>query len=229
VRSASRTVLRIASAALAAAILVGFALQLYLLLTGGADVNSGESGTAIPFGTRLVRLFSFFTVDSNVFVLVVAIARATGRELAPLGWRIVDLDALLSIAVTGTAFTLLLDPTIRLRDVAIVVNTLFHVVAPILFVAIWLLWGPRRRITWRVAVLAFVWPVVWLAYTFLHGAVTGWYPYPVLDAGRLGLGPALLGGLVVVAYAAVLAVVAWLIDRWAPALPGFRRPGTVRT
>ena len=79
----------------------------------------------------------------------------------------------------------------------------------------WLLVGPRPRITWATVGWAFVWPVAWIVYTFVHGAVTGWYPYPFLDATVLGY-PRALGHGPVVVLALVLAVAAPL-PRPAPA------------
>jgi hypothetical protein len=34
----------------------------------------------------------------------------------------------------------------------------------------------------------FAWPLLWIVYTFAHGAATGWYPYPFLDAHTHGYG-----------------------------------------
>ena len=44
------------------------------------------------------------------------------------------------------------------------------------------------------------------------GAVTGWYPYPIIDAGRLGLGRATANSSIVLAYAVLLIMVAAAID-----------------
>jgi hypothetical protein len=33
---------------------------------------------------------------------------------------------------------------------------------------------------------ALAWPIAWFAYTLVHGAVGGWYPYPFVDVGVLG-------------------------------------------
>jgi hypothetical protein len=42
-------------------------------------------------------------------------------------------------------------------------------------------------------------PLVYLVWTLLHGAVTGWYPYPFVDVADLGYPRALINiaGLVV--------------------------------
>ena len=52
-------------------------------------------------------------------------------------------------------------------------------------------------------------PLAYLAWTLLHGAVSGWYPYPFLDVSELGYPRALLNivGLVVVFLALEMALV----------------------
>ncbi|MFI9488599.1 Pr6Pr family membrane protein [Promicromonospora sp. NPDC052451] len=217
-RTRDHTVMRLWYLLVAVTVAVGFGLQFYLLFTGGADANSGESGSDIPLGVRFVRLFSYFTVASNVLVLVVAVATAAGRVRDGLVWRVVRLDALLSIAVTGIVFSFVLAPGIVLRDEAVIATTLFHHVSPVLFVLGWLLWGPRAQWGLRSVLLAFVWPLAWLGYTFVRGAVTGWYPYPFLDVGQVGAGGALTGAGAVLACALVLTGLVLLVDRHVPAL-----------
>lgn len=209
---------RIWFAVLAVVVLVGFVLQFYLLFTGGSDANSGEAGSALPVGVRFVRLFSFFTVQSNLLVLIVAIILAARGGTGPVS-RVLYLDALLGISVTGAAFSFILDPTLELRGEAAVVTVLFHNVSPVLMVLGWLLWGPRRQWTWRTIPWAFIWPAAWLAGTFIRGAITGWYPYLFLDVGRVGAGAALTGAGIIILVAILLALIALAIDRWLPPLP----------
>lgn len=199
---------------------VAFVIQFVLLFTGGADANSGDDGDALPLGVRFARLFSFFTVDTNVVVLIAAIMLAV-RGVGGVFSRVVYLSALMSISVTGALFSFLLDPEIQLTGAAALVTNLFHVVSPIMFILGWVLWGPRRIWTWWIAVLAFAWPVAWLVFTFIRGAITGWYPYLVLDVGRVGFGAAVLSAALVLGFAVVLTAIVLLIDRKAPALsPG---------
>lgn len=213
---------RIWFAAVAVVVIVGFVLQFYLLFTGGSDANSGEAGSTVPLGIRFVRLFSFFTVQSNLLVLVAAVLLAARGTLGRVG-RVVYLDALLGIVVTGAAFSFILDPNLELRGEAAVVTALFHNVSPVLMVLGWLLWGPRRQWTWRTIAWAFVWPVAWLAGTFIRGAITGWYPYAFLDVGRVGFGAALTGAAIVIAFALLLTVVVAAVDRRLPRIPDRRR------
>lgn len=196
---------------------IGFGLQFYLLFTGGSDINSGESGNAVPLGTRFVRLFSFFTIQSNVFVLVASVLLAWGARRA-LWSRVIAQDAVLGIAVTGLVFSFVLDPSIELRGLATVVTTLFHNVIPIAFIIGWLLFAPRRLWNARSTAWAFLWPLLWLGATFSVGHFTAWYPYPFLDVSRVGWGGAVTGAAIVVVLALVLTAIMLVVDRWLPSV-----------
>jgi hypothetical protein len=209
---------RVVYGAVALAVAVGLAVQITLIFTGGTDANSGASGTAVPLATRLVRLFSFFTIQSNIVVCVVAALMAMDPRRDGRGWRVAQLDALLGIIITGVVYDIMLAPLLHLTGWAEVATILLHYVSPWLAVIAWVLFGPRRRLGIRTAAAAFIWPVVWLVYTFAHGAVTNWYPYPFLDAGHLGFAQALVNAVMVLVAAVVLAAEVMIADRFVPAL-----------
>jgi hypothetical protein len=204
---------------LAAVIAASLITQLVLIFTGGADVNTTDTDQ-VTLGVRLVRLFSYFTIQSNLFVLVVAITLAVRPARDGRGWRVARLDALLGITITGLVFAILLAPLVHPVGVAWWVNLGFHRLSPVLAVLGWLLFGPRPRIDWATLAKALlIWPVLWIAYTFVHGAITDWYPYPFLDATELGFGTALRNALLVLVLAAVLAVAAKALDGKLKAAP----------
>ncbi|MGM1060063.1 Pr6Pr family membrane protein [Saccharothrix sp. Mg75] len=203
-------------AVLAAVIAASLVIQLVLLFTGGADANSGDIGAVAGVGTRLVRLFSYFTIQSNVIVLAVALTLAANPARDGRGWRVARLDALLGITITGLVFDLVLAPIVHLEGAARWATIGFHYVSPWMAVLGWLLFGPRPRVDRSTVGWAFAWPVLWIAYTFAHGAITGWYPYPFLDVTRLGFGTALRNTLFVLVLALVLALIYKALDRLRP-------------
>ncbi|MBN6034590.1 Pr6Pr family membrane protein [Amycolatopsis sp. 195334CR] len=203
--------------ALALVIIGSLVIQLVLLFSGGADANSGETGGGI--GLRLWRLFSYFTIESNLFVLVTALVLAWKPEVDGRLWRIVRLDALLGILITGLVFAIVLAPQVHLTGAALVATIGFHYVSPWACVVAWLFFGPRPRMTWGTVAGAFAWPVAWLVYIFTQGAFTRWYPYPFLDAAELGFGVAVRNASLVVALALVFAVLFKFLDRRLP-VPG---------
>ena len=190
---------------IAAVVLASVVIELVLAFTGGADANSGDSGTTVGVGIRIWRMFSFFTIQSNLIVLAVAV----GLVLRPLRdgslWGVVRLDSLLGIVITGLVFAIILAPQIHLTGASLLATIGLHYISPWATLAAWLLLGPRPRMTWRVVAYAFVWPLAWLVYIFIQGAFTDWYPYPFLDVTDIGLAAGLRNAVLVLVVGVLLA------------------------
>ncbi|WP_374946723.1 Pr6Pr family membrane protein [Agreia sp.] len=203
---------------IAAVVLGSLVIQLVLIFTGGADANSGESGTTASVPVRLWRLFSFFTVESNIVVMIVSLFLVVNPLRRGTWWDAVRLNALLAITITGIVFAVVLAPQLHLTGWALVATIGFHYISPWATVLGWLIFGPRPRFRWSTVAAAFILPVAWLVYIFVQGAFTHWYPYPFLDVTEIGLGAALLNALIVLAVAGVFALVFRLIDAKVPSL-----------
>ncbi|MFB9956563.1 Pr6Pr family membrane protein [Cellulomonas denverensis] len=184
-----------------------------LIELGNAVAEGGD-------GERLIRLFSYFTIQSNLLVVLssaLLVARPTGGGRVQ---AVIQLDALLCILVTGVVYhTVLAGEAAQLTPSGQVANLLLHTVSPVGAVLVWLLAGPRPRWTWSSVGWSVVYPLAWVAYTFLRGAAVGWYPYPFLDVGELGLAVALRNTAVVAVVFLVLAVLARGVERLFPATP----------
>jgi hypothetical protein len=96
-------------------------------------------------------------------------------------------------------------------------NNVFHYVVPIMMALGWLLFGPRPRIEVRTIALAMLWPVAWIVYILIYGAITKWYPYPFLDVTTHGYGRVIVNNVAVVAVLFVVTGLYWLGDRRLPA------------
>ncbi|HVW40151.1 MAG TPA: Pr6Pr family membrane protein [Amycolatopsis sp.] len=205
-------------AVLAVVIIATLVLQIVLLCTGGADANSGQTGGTTSLGVRFWRLFSYFTIESNLFVLGTSIALAARPTFDGPVWRVVRMDALLGILITGVVYAVVLAPQVQVTGAALVADVGFHYIAPWAAILAWLLFGPRPRMSWGAVGAAFIWPALWLVYIFTQGAFTHWYPYPFLDVTDLGFTAALRNAILVVLVAAVFAAVLKLLDTRLPAL-----------
>ncbi|MCZ4126067.1 Pr6Pr family membrane protein [Streptomyces sp. H39-S7] len=210
--------------ALAVMIACAFLVQVVLVLTGGADANSGESGTQVGVWTRLVRLLSYFTIQSNLLVMASSafVALAPARDGIVL--RVLRLDAVLGIAVTGLVFATVLASKVHLTGWALACTIAFHYIAPPAAVLGWLVFGPRNRLDPATLAWSLVWPLAWIAYTLAHGAVTDWYPYPFLDVNLKGYPVALRNVALVAVVTLLFIALLWWLDR---VLPQASRP--VRT
>lgn len=100
---------RIWHGAMVLALLLAFAVLAWSTVTQSSAPLAGgpQVGTVagVLLAWRVVRTLGFFTVQSNVLCLVVAwqLARVPQRDGS--AWRVVRLDALLGIAVTGIVYS----------------------------------------------------------------------------------------------------------------------------
>ena len=174
---------RTVHAVTAATAIAALVLQAVLVVTGDSVLAETE---VPPLLTRLGRLVSYFTIQSNLLVAVTAVQLARDPLRDGRWWRPVRAAALVGITVTGLVHFVLLRPLLDLQGASWVADKLLHMAVPLLAVVGWLVAGPRPRAPWRDALTALAWPVAWLAWTLVVGAVSGWYPYPFLDVGAEG-------------------------------------------
>ncbi len=206
-------VARVWWAVLVAVVATSFLTQLVLVLTGGVDANSGVAAGGVGVETRLIRLFSYFTIQSNLICLAAAVTLALNARRDGRVWRVLRLDSLLGIIITGLVYDILLAGLVELSGLALAVTIGLHYIAPWWTLLGWLLFGPRPRIDRRTVLLAFIWPMAWIGYTYLHGALSGWYPYPFLNVTTLGVPTSLRNTAVVLVLGLGLSLVLARLDR----------------
>lgn len=142
----------------------------------------GQTVLLIQNGGSLVNLFSYFTVQSNILVMIAAalVAARPGRD--GTAFAILRLAGLVGITITGIIFATVLAGTADFEGLGWWYDKIFHYVVPAMAVIGFLFLLPRTRLTKR-ALWFVAWPVVWLAYTLIRGAVS--HPgYPAPDNRR---------------------------------------------
>jgi hypothetical protein len=211
--SATATAARVWALAIAVVVVAALAIQLALILTGGPDPNTGDTVASVGVETRMIQTLSFFTIQSNLLVLAVSVALVANPTRDGRLWRVLRLDALLGITVTGLVFDLVLIDYVDPSGWQLVATIGLHYIAPWGTVLGWLLFGPWRRLDLRTVALALLWPIAWIVYTFVRGAIVHWYPYPFVDVDALGYAVALRNTSLVLALACVLLAIFWAIDR----------------
>ena len=185
----------------------GVIAQFAMTGTGPADPAEPDPGVLVS----LIRFFSFFTILSNLLVVISSVPPALGREPGYVQ-RVLRLSALVGIIITGVVHWFLLRPDADLSGFTAVVDAITHVVVPILTVLVWLTVGPRGLISRAVVLGSFLYPVLYAGWTLAHGALTDWYPYPFIDVPTVGYPQALTMAAIILGSFALLAVLAWLLD-----------------
>ena len=162
---------------------------------------------------RPANFFSFFTIQSNLFVVAILSYSGT-RLLLGANWPRLDrlrTAATLYIAITFVVYGLLLSGyRDELNTSVIWVDNVVHKIIPLAMIADWLLEPPRVHLIWRDGRKWLAYPLLYLVDTLIRGPIVDWYPYPFLNPdqahgylGILGYSIAIAAG-VSVAIAAIL-------------------------
>lgn len=199
-------VARVCFASTAAVVICGVAIQQHVVV----DVI-GQNASA---GDRLAATLSYFTVDANAIVGLTTILLAIRLRHSSIAFRVLRLTGLASITTVGVVYHALLADEVHFTGWSLIGDQMLHTAVPALTVSGWLLFGPRGSASWREVGLALLFPVGWLAFVLLRGAVVGWYPYPFLGAADLGYGQVMLHVLRFAVLYILIAAAATATDRW---------------
>ena len=160
------------------------AVYLVLALVSGTGlvmnfVNSMTSDVATSRPERIVRFFTYFTIESNILVLLAAVVLAAGAEQRR-ALRAAASRRAAGITVTGIIFATILAPDGAEVGTA---SVLLHYISPPLAVLAWLFLGPWGARSRSLIGPALVWPLGYLVWVLIWGAITDWYPYEFIDVG----------------------------------------------
>ena len=138
-----------------------------------------------------VVYFGFFTMLGNILV-----AMAFAAPLLPAfpGAGFFNRPGVRSavavyIIVVDVIFYLLLRTVYDPAGLGAVLNVLLHYLMPPLYVLDWLAFTPKQDLRYRQIPYWQIFPIAYAIVIMLRGALTGYYPYPFLDAGKYGYGP----------------------------------------
>ncbi len=148
----------------------------------------------------IMRFFSYFTILTNILVALCF----TGLLLKPKsgGGRFFSKPTTLTaiavyIAAVGIVYNIVLRFTWSPEGLQMVVDESLHLVIPVLFVLYWLTFAPKAGLQWKNVFQWLIYPLVYILFILIRGALSGFYPYPFIDAKKLGYSKVLLnsGGL----------------------------------
>ena len=163
----------------------------------------------------------YFTVLTNALLaitLVVSAKPSRGR----LGRWLTQPASLTAIAasilIVSVVYNLLLRGIWQPTGWRRLADELLHVVMPVIGVVFWWLETRGAHVRLRPLLAWQLYPLGYLAYALLRGAVDGRYPYPFLDVPALGYSRVLLNavGVALVFFmvgGAMLAIARWRIRR----------------
>ena len=118
-----------------------------------------------------------------MLIPLVAPESRLGRFLSKPSVRTAIAGYLIVVAVTYYFFLRFAGDDRGLERIA---DQLMHYVVPLLFMIDWIAFVPKGRVAWTMVGTSLLPPLVYGFWTLIHGAVTGWYPYPFVNMRSLG-------------------------------------------
>lgn len=153
---------------LAALALAGVITQLYIII-----INQHS----------ILNFFSYFTILSNTIASIVFIISAMRLARGYVPNKFDDAirgGSIVYMIFVGIVFSILLRD-VDLGDLVPWINTVHHYVMPTAVIGDWILQPPRSKISTRTAFIWLVFPAVYVLYSLIRGAVTGFYAYPFFN------------------------------------------------
>ena len=129
------------------------------------------------------NFLSYFTILSNVGALLVLGSLAVRPQLVDDEPFMIFRGAVtVYMAITGIVYNVLLAPAAADVSTQLAwVNSIVHVVGPLVVVVDWFVDRSPIRATLGQAATWLIFPAVWLVYTMVRGPRADWYPYPFLN------------------------------------------------
>ena len=153
--------------------------QLYLIITNRV--------VSVP-GT-IFRFFSYFTIDTNILVALcfTFIFLGSKSRLGKFFAKPTTITALtVYITIVGIVYNTILRLTWNPQGLQMVVDEILHSVIPVLFILFWVIFTPTEGLKYKQAFSWLLYPLVYILYAGIHGAITKFYPYIFVDVTRHG-------------------------------------------
>jgi len=167
----------------------------------------------------LVSFWTYFTHLTNLGLVLVYLASLSGWR--GLAWfRKPQTLALMAgyISLVMVYYHFMLAPLYKFEGGLLVATFLLHYVAPLCYLGWWASFADHGMLRFADVPGMLVPGLVYLGWALLRGAVTGEYPYDILDAARNGYPGVAIGvGILLVAVAGFCALIV-LADRLIPRL-----------
>ncbi len=162
---------------------------------------------------RLIDLFSYFTIWSQIAVgLVMTLLYLNPARDGKL-FRVFRIDSILLITVTGVVYNLLLGPNYPPQGLNQISSPIEHTITPLITVVIFIIAGPRGWFSFKNILAALILPISYVFYTLLRGSVIGKYPYDFFDVVSYGYSYVLIFVMGILTASLLVAGMLWGIDK----------------
>ena len=162
---------------------------------------------------RSIDLFSYFTIWSQIAVGIIMTLLYLNPTRDGKLFRVLRIDTVLMITVTGVVYNLLLGPNYPPQGLNQISSPIQHTITPLITVLIFIIAGPRGWFNLKNIAAALVLPIVYVFYTLFRGAIIDKYPYDFFDVVVNGYANVIVFVLGILFASIIDSVFYWGIDK----------------
>ena len=193
-------------------LIVWFAVILQFIISTRAYMQTGRT-----FGGSIVQIISFFTVLSNILVglclVAIVLKPASGFKRFFTSNSAVTATALY-ITIVGLVYNTVLRGLVDLEGLFTLTDELTHAFNPLAFVIFWLFFVPKEKLGWAKAAKWLWFPLLYLVYVLIRGAIYHFYPYPFLNVDKLGYQRVIINSLLMIVAFVFFDMLFFGLNRW---------------
>lgn len=143
----------------------------------------------LPLFESVIRFFSFFTILTNLSVAVCFTALLL-LPTSSIGRFFANSSTLTALTVYMTFLALVYHGLLRNlwdpQGLQLAVDWVLHTIQPLLLLVYWLLFVQKGVLKWQTAFFWLLYPGIYLVWVLGRGGLSGFYPYPFINAVELG-------------------------------------------
>jgi hypothetical protein len=184
------------------------AILLQLCFTVANAWTLGESALS-----EVAAYLSFFTVLTNLAIVICLLCAAyEPGEDSFWNWPEVQTALALYILVVAIVYATVLQGLWVPTGIEFLTERFFHLVMPMLYMGFWLFVTPKGSLKLSHQVPWQIYPLAFMCYTLIRGAMGGTYPYPFLNAALYGYEVVFMNSLMLLALFLTLGTSLVLLD-----------------
>lgn len=137
----------------------------------------------------IFRFFGYFTIDTNILIALCFTFIFLGNKssLGRFFSKATTISALtVYIIMVGIVYNTILRFIWDPQGLAMIVDEILHSIMPVFFILFWVIFTPTSDLRWKNAFSWLIYPLVYMFYAIIHGAITKFYPYMFVDVTRHG-------------------------------------------
>jgi hypothetical protein len=153
--------------------------------------------TSIP--ETIIRYFSFYTILTNIIVALCAtvlLLKPVSRWGKFFSRQTTPTAISLYITIVGLVYNIILRQLWKPEGLQMIVDELLHTLIPVLFLLLWLVFVSKNKLNWKNILPWMIYPLIYSIFILTRGKISGFYPYPFMDIGKLGFNKVLLNSCI---------------------------------